>query len=277
MKETRFPVAVVGASGFVGAHLVAVLGGRSAVVAIRASGRPPADVAAEVIPLRAGSVVNAAAMASVAACEGDPSGAARANSELPGLLADAACAADSRFVHLSTDQVFDGRRGRYVESDPPSPRSVYGETKLDGERRVLERDPSALVVRLNLLYGSSATDRPSGTDRLIDRARRGEPVTLFTDEFRSPLFVAEAAAALAALLPAEVSGVLHLGGPERTSRYALGAAILAANGLEGRARPASIASHAGPPRTPDTSFDSRLAFRLLARPPRAPREVFART
>lgn len=276
MNESFAPIAVVGATGYVGTHLSRLLA-PAPVVSVAASRRPPAEVAARILALVPRAVVNAAAVASIGACEVDPAAAARANADLPGLLAEAARAVGARFIHLSTDQVFDGRRGRYAEGDAPAPVTVYGRTKLEGERRVLERDPAALVLRLNLLYGPSLDERPSGSDFMIARARRGEEIPLFTDEFRSPLAVADAAGAIVELLAGRASGILHLGGPERLSRYELGAALLAAAGLRDRVRPASLAAHDGPPRTPDTSFDSRLAASLLSRPPRRLREVLAET
>jgi len=280
MSEPRDRLLLFGATGIVGAHLLSALAPRFEVTAVRFRspereapvrweqvGPDPEESAGLVARLAPRIVVNAAALARIGDCQGDPDAAERLNVALPEALADAAGEAGARLVHLSTDQVFDGAKGRYVETDEPTPYTVYGITKREGERRVLDRPGGVAVVRLNLVYGPSRGNAPSGTEEMIAAARRGDPVFLFTDEFRSPLFVGDAAAALEEVARSDFAGILHLGGPERLSRYELGSTILSRHGLGGMAVAASIEQHPGPPRAPDTSFDSRRARELLANPP----------
>ena len=103
-------------------------------------------------------VVNAAAWTAVDAAEADPDAAARANRDGPALLAALCAEAGLPLIHVSTDYVFDGLKGApYVETDPPCPTGVYGDTKLAGEQAVLAAGGRAVVLRTSWVY--SATGR----------------------------------------------------------------------------------------------------------------------
>ena len=101
------------------------------------------------------AVVNAAAWTAVDAAEADPDGARRLNAEAPAELAEACARSATPFVHLSTDYVFDGSGTRpWRANDPVDPRSVYGRTKLDGERRVLGAHPDSVIVRTSWVFSA---------------------------------------------------------------------------------------------------------------------------
>ena len=105
-------------------------------------------------------VIHCAAMANIDTCEKQPYEAERINSEVPGEIARICKKNGIRLVHLSTDAVFDGSRGGYLETDTPNPLSVYARTKLDGEHAVLDANPDAVVARVNF-YGWSLTGKRS--------------------------------------------------------------------------------------------------------------------
>ncbi len=271
---------VLGAAGFVGTALSRFLSGRHRVEAV--SRKPPAaevrwipvrgppeEIVAAILTRRPVVVVNAIAIASTKACEDDPDLAESVNAWLPAFVAETCRRTGARLVHLSTDQVFDGRRGGYTEVDEPRPIHVYGRTKRAGEERVLRILPASVVVRLNLVVGRSAA-RPSATDHLLSEAAAGRHVTLFTDEHRSPVAIDDVCRGVTELAQGEFGGLVHLGGPLRLSRFELGRAALAAHGLAHLARPALRPSDAAPPRPADTSFDSTLARGLLREPPGDP-------
>ncbi len=99
------------------------------------------------------TVINCVAVASHEACEKDPETAEAINSVFPGVWASAANEIGARFVHISTDAVFDGTSsGLYVENDETRPESVYGSTKVRGEQAVLGANPRALVLRVNFFW-----------------------------------------------------------------------------------------------------------------------------
>ncbi|MEN8151287.1 MAG: sugar nucleotide-binding protein [Planctomycetota bacterium] len=272
---TSTDLLLVGATGFIGRALLPVLAADRTVTAVRFESPEPPDTGVEWLrldledlaealeDLRPAAIVNAAALAAPAACGADPALARRLNVDLPAVLAGS----NARLIHLSTDQVFDGQCGGYVELDAPNPVSVYGETKLAGERTVRDRSPSAVVLRVNLVCGRSSGPRMSSVDVMLAAAAAGDKIPLFTDEFRSPVAMSDVVRAVAGLVEADFRGILHLGGP-RLSRLELGRPILEKHGLADRIRPMSLADYAGPPRAPDTSFDSSLAARVLGITPR---------
>ena len=138
-------------------------------------------------------------------------------------VATACRAHDVALVHLSSDVIFDGEHGPYDELAGPSPVSPYGEAKATAERFVASTVPSAAIVRTSLLVQVVPPDPAS--EWVVEANRRGEPVTLFDDEYRCPVAVDDVAAGIwriAALEDADRQGVWHLVGSERLSRVELG-------------------------------------------------------
>jgi dTDP-4-dehydrorhamnose reductase len=257
------PVAtlVLGASGFLGAHVACAAwnrerkraeGERGRIVATSREPERAPDFwrprnAVELVRLDAPSaelertldalaprrIVNCAAAARIADCERSPELADSVNAELPLRLARWSAAHGARFVHVSTDLVFGARtpaRGAFTESDPPAPTSVYGASKARGESAVLESDARALVVRLPLLFGDSGGRALGASDSLLAAVRAGERPLLFRDEWRTPLDVSNAAEALVELADRDARGLLHVAGPVRVSRVELGHLVLRAAG-----------------------------------------------
>jgi dTDP-4-dehydrorhamnose reductase len=168
--------------------------------------------------------VHCAAAVDVEACEADPSSASRLNRDMAGHVALAARTVGARLVHISTDAVFDGERGGYAEDDEPRPLNAYGSSKLGGERVVLSECPEALVVRTNI-FGWNARPKLSLSEWFLERLRRGESCTGFTDVSFSPIAVGDLSRLLLQLLPMPVSGVLHVAGGEAVSKYEFGLRI----------------------------------------------------
>ena len=126
-------------------------------------------------------------------------------------VAAAAHRAGARLIHLSTDLVFDGEQGApYTEDLEPRPVGDYGAAKLEAERLVARAHPQALLVRTSLLYG-----KPGPQEALA----LSDGVELYTDEIRCPTRVEDLAAALLELLELELSGLLHVAGPDAVSRF----------------------------------------------------------
>jgi len=213
-------------------------------------------------------VILCTALSSVADAERYPGLARALNVEFPRLVALWCARNRARLVHVSTDLVFGGADPRpegFREEDPPAPLSEYGRSKAAGESAVLDADPSALVVRLPLLCGDSFGRGRGASDSLLDSIARGERPMLFTDEWRTPLDVAVAARALVELAGTEASGLLHVGGPDRLSRYELGRIVLRSRGMEESAIRTGTRAEAGmeATRARDASLDSGRARRIL--------------
>ena len=269
---------LTGASGQLGAYLLRTLLADGAEVTAWSGAQrgqrfgvplEPVDladadaVAAAFRRARPVAVLHAAAVASIAECHRDPDRARRVNVAGTATLAELAAAAGARLVLVSTDLVFDGESPPYREGDRLAPLSVYGRSKADAEAAALAA-PRAAVARLSLLFGRSLAGRPSFFDQQAQALRGGPPVTLFTDEWRTPLHLATAARALVALARADFSGVLHVGGPERLSRLEMGRRLARFLGADpGVIVPALRADAPAPePRPRDVSLGSSLWRRL---------------
>jgi dTDP-4-dehydrorhamnose reductase len=271
-------VLVTGASGFVGAHVIARLAETACEVVTLAGREITSDRVAALAP---DVVIHLAAMTHPDACQAEPERAREANVGVTRRLARGAKPSCRRFIYASTDLVFDGERGGYSERDEPRPICVYGETKLEGERAAREElGERAIAIRLALLYGLRLEPRarPTFAEAMVARARAGEPVSLYLDQYRSPLYVEDAAESVVRLLdqPLQPSmPILHLGGSERCSRYEMGRAAFDVLGISGAlARAVRMSEHRTPaPRPADVSLDSARA-RALGLPARGLREGF---
>ena len=176
-------------------------------------------------------IVHCAAMANLEDCEKTPTRAARINAWLPGYLAEQAGWLGARFLHISTDAVFDGETGNYQEIDTPNPLSIYARTKLEGEHAALTANPQALVARVNF-YGWSLRGQRSLAEFFYNSLSAGQNVRGFTDIFFCPLVVNELADLLMEMLGQGLCGVYHTVSSESISKYAFGVAIANRFGLD---------------------------------------------
>lgn len=163
------------------------------------------------------------------------------------------------FIFMSSDLVFDGCRGNYSENDIPAPLIQYGRDKLAAEKYVRANIDESLraVVRTSLIYDSERV--PSHLGFALAAIERGEPVTFFSDEWRSPVFLNDLIEALAAMVKLNWTGTIHLAGPDRLNRYEFGGALLDALGYTGfRLEERSIAE-SRIQRPADCSLDISLA------------------
>src|SRR5207302_5723625 len=153
-------------------------------------------------------LVNCAALTNVDYCESHREEAFLVNAEAPCLLAEMANEKSAKLVHFSTDYVFDGKKSDpYTEEDKAVSLSVYGESKLEGERRVLEVSSQHLVVRLSWVFGP---DKPSFIDQIIQRARENDVVTAVADKFSAPTYTIDVANWLRLTIDKNANGILHL-------------------------------------------------------------------
>ena len=205
-------IVVLGAGGRLGAALAR---GYAAQHEVLAWGRQQADladpdrVADAVRKAKPDVVINSAAMTNVDECEKERAKSELVNATAPGTVAVAATEIGARLIHISTDYVFSGEKtAPYSEDDEPAPVSWYGETKLAGERAVMEADDRHAVVRVSWVFGP---DRDSFVDKALQTAMRGEPVKAVADKWSSPSYTADIGAALKVLLDLQApGGVYHV-------------------------------------------------------------------
>ena len=154
-------------------------------------------------------LINTAAQTNVDRCETEREEAFALNAEAPRVLAEICHAKAARFIHISTDYVFDGeKREPYTEEDETRPISVYGASKREGERLALEANDRALIVRVSWVFGP---DRPSFVDWAIKQAREHDEVKAIADKFATPTYTLDLAQLLKPLFTnANATGLLHL-------------------------------------------------------------------
>ncbi len=204
-------VVIVGAGGRLGAALVReyakefdIAGFNHAQLDLAA----PEQMRAMLGELEFDALINTAAQTNVDRCETHQEEAFAINSEAPGVLAEICARKKARFVHISTDYVFDGeKREAYSEEDEARPISVYGESKREGERRALAANERALIVRVSWVFGP---DRPSFIDWAVNQAREHEEVKAIADKWATPTYTLDLAQMLKAFLP--VAGIGDPGG-----------------------------------------------------------------
>ena len=220
---------VIGASGQVGFQAsTALRAGGWQVVGTYASHPAPGlvpldlrsaeEVRARVKDVAADLVVLASALTNVERCEDEPALAAAMNAEAPAVVAEAARASGGRTLFLSTEYVFDGKAGPYGEDAPASPVSVYGRTKLEGERAVLRADPANLSIRTTVVYSWRPGDK-NFLMQLVLAARRRSRMRVPADQVSSPTYAPDLGRAIAALAGRRAAGVLNVAGPDVLGRY----------------------------------------------------------
>ena len=193
-----------GASGLVGwnfvraaaedGHSVVAVSGKNALPQMRGVKNVSIDAAdfaalqRLVLDVFPEAVVNCAAISSPADVDANPELANRLDAELPETLAVLADHVNARFIHLSTDMVFDGSAAPYRNTDIPNPTTLYGQLKLLAEKRVLKVSaPTSVVLRLSHVSGNSLTTRRSLHEKLLRAWARGERTALREDEIKCPL------------------------------------------------------------------------------------------
>jgi dTDP-4-dehydrorhamnose reductase len=179
-------------------------------------------------------VYNCAAFHNVEVCEREEDRAFEVNARAVKRLAAGCADHGARFVHLSTNYVFDGTADRpYGEDELPSPRSIYAISKLAGEHAALAYAPGALVVRTAGLYGLHGSVSKGGNfvTRMIGRAREQGALKVVADQRLTPTFTSDLAAGILAAVDAHVTGTLHVTNSGATSWHGFTEAIMELAGV----------------------------------------------
>ncbi len=168
-------------------------------------------------------VIHTAAITSPAECRKDPETARAVNLAGTVHIAESSARQGCRLIYTSTDRVFDGLRGEYREDDTPNPLGCYGKTKLQAEKEVGRIAPDSLILRLPLLYGPPSPAHGSFVSWMIEAFEEKKPLDLFTDQVRTPLYVADGCRAIELLIDRpDLAGLYHLGGGEKIDRAEFG-------------------------------------------------------
>jgi len=265
------PVWITGAGGLIGNYLVQLAPQFAPTWRVIGLTRAQLDLLDFAAVRRAfheqkpAAIIHCAAMSKSPDCQAQPELARRINVEVTALLAELATGIP--LIFFSSDLVFDGKKGNYVETDTVGPLSIYAETKVAAEQTVLA-NPRHTVIRTSLNGGTS----PRGDSGFNEQLRRdwqaGKVPSFFTDEFRCPIPAAVTAHATWELLNCGAIGLFHVAGAERLSRARIGELIAArCRELNPRFTTSSRKEYKGAPRPQDTSLDcakvqAKLSFPL---------------
>lgn len=207
-------------------------------------------------------VLHPAALTDTRRCEEEPELAHQVNAAGAANVAKACREAGAAMLYVSTNEVFDGRKGSpYVESDRPDPINAYGRSKLAGEEQVRSLIERCWIVRTAWLYGASEGNFPA---RILAAARGRKELSVVTDEIATPTWARDLAAAIAALIEHDRFGVYHLTNGGECSRFEWAREVLALAGRDDVSlTPATMAEYNPyPPKPPYTVLANREAAAL---------------
>ena len=179
-------------------------------------------------------IINTAAMTDVDKCELEPEAAFSANSKAVSNIANAAKETESFVVQVSTDYVFDGERGAYSENDETRPINKYGESKLEGEKAVMnELDKQVWsIARSSVIYGWGRASRPNAATFVYEKLFRGESIRMARDLFSSPTLNTSLSEMLIEIAERQLPGIIHVAGATRLSRFDFAIGIAKTFGLD---------------------------------------------
>jgi len=237
---------IIGASGFVGSRWARAAQATFDVVCAARhppAGHPdwlaiditdPVSVRAAFDAARPDHVTLLAALSDIDRCQREPELAERINVDGARHVAESCAQSGAKLLYTSTDAVFDGTRGYYRESDPPSPPNLYGETKARAERLIADLLPTATIVRLSLVLGSSAVGAGNSyLEKVVGNLRAGNEIISPTYEFRNPLDVGTLCEFFRELsMNEDANGIYHAGASDKISRFDLALAIARYGGAD---------------------------------------------
>lgn len=275
-------ILITGGSGFVGGHLLTMSRNEwevftiyhnrpvsiSGVFSVAFNFENKNEIQPLVKKINPDVVIHCAVWGDVDECEKDRKRAFLINAEATGILAETCSEIESRFIYTSSDMVFDGKKGDYIESDPPCPLNIYGKSKFIGEERVKKACSNYVVARVALIYGRPVLGNNSFSEKILERIRQGKTMPLFIDQYRTPILVQNLAQVLLELAGLDFRGTIHLGGAKKVDRYTFGLRLAELKGLSQKMlRPVNMSEiPTTAPRPRDVSLDTSKAKSLLKTP-----------
>lgn len=215
-------------------------------------------------------IVHLAAMTDVDGCERDPDRAFAINRDGTAIVARAGASIGAHIFYMSTDYVFDGRRGPYSEDDDPNPLSIYGQSKLAGEEEVGNVSDSSVILRISVPFGARRGNVAHNfVSRLIENFADGKSVPIVDDQYTTPAYMAELADVMWLLLEKRETGIVHYGTANRLSRLAMAHELCRVMGFdESLAVPAKTEDfNFAAARPMESGFITDRIHEIMGRPP----------
>ncbi len=268
---------ITGASGFLGWNLCSVASSKWEVIGIYNTHKIHLnrvkqkkidltnyhDLKKNINNIKPDAIIHTAAESDPNHCEAQPKLSYKINVSASVNIAGLCSDLDIPFVFTSSDLVFNGLQAPYSENAPVNPVNIYGEQKVTAEEKLKEIYSKSIICRMPLMFGFSGNNRQSFAYHMIMSLIKGERIRLFSDEFRTPVDTLSAAKGLLLALH-HVTGVIHLGGKTRLSRYEMGQRISRILNIDesqiepGFQKEANLLA----PRPLDIALDSSKAFSL---------------
>lgn len=257
-------ILVTGHRGQLGTDLMAILSGTCEVVGVDLPELDIRERDAVMDTVRHEQpqvVIHAAAYTDVDGCESDQETAMAVNSEGTRNVARACAEIGARMIYYSTDYVFDGKKASaYVEDDIPNPGTVYGQSKLAGERAVQEQVDHHLILRIAWVYGRQGNNFVKTMIRLgqqqLEKSSRREkatPLRVVDDQFGNPTWTVEICRQTSALLETDLKGVYHSTSGGEVSWYRFSQDIFESLGMEIDVQPCTTEEFPRPAPRPERS------------------------
>ena len=162
--------------------------------------------------------IHAASETNVDKCETEKEHAWKTNVEGTRNIALACSKANAKLVYISTDYVFDGEKGLYIEEDKPNPINYYGVTKLEGENQVIQHCKNYAILRTSVLYGWHPWKQNFAT-WIISMLKQNKEITIVKDHYNTPTLADNLAEITIEAVQEDLQGLYHVSGSERISRY----------------------------------------------------------
>lgn len=164
-------------------------------------------------------IINVAAYTNVDKSESERETAWKVNVKSVEYMAEAARIIDAHIIHISSDYIFDGENGPYLETAIPNPIGYYGRTKLASENVLKLYAVKHTIIRTNVLYGPTHFGRPDFVKWVIDSLRNKNQIRIVTDQINNPTFIDDLVQAITKIIELKKEGTYNIGGPDFLSRY----------------------------------------------------------
>ena len=184
-------------------------------------------------------VIHTAGLTDVDACERAPEKARRINSDGTAIVASSAQRSGAHLIYISTDYVFDGSKGNYVETDRPNPVNQYGASKYLGEEYAQLNCFTTTIIRTTM-FGLKLTPQVGMMESMVAALRGRKPMTRFVDQYFSPLYTGQLSEAILRVAERRATGIFHIGSVQKISRFEFAKKVARVFGCN------AAAIHAGP-------------------------------
>ncbi|WP_235284331.1 dTDP-4-dehydrorhamnose reductase [Methanosarcina mazei] len=180
------------------------------------------QVIESILEIKPDVVINAAAYTNVDGCEDNKELAFQVNGYGPGYIAEACARAGAKLVHFSTDYIFDGSKKEYVESDIPDPINVYGDSKLLGEKKIIENMDNYRIVRISWLFGIHGKNF---VETMLKLSGEMDTVKVVNDQFGKPTYTMDLASKVKEIIELD-PGIYHITNDGICSWYEFASSII---------------------------------------------------